>query len=745
MSRTYFFARITCITGAVAGVILALGAFAGPLRADDQPPGKPIPTGGEFEDPVQPLVPKHPRTEADRDRLEATALFASGRMLEQKKEFTAALRKYERAVRLDPTADTILREIMPLAFTLGRQAEAVRYAAKLAEHDASDPALSLQIGRYLTAEGTTDRALAVYHKALAKLETAPESAVKTRLWMEVGRIHFLNKEFAPAADAFAHVNAALDQPEKFALDAVTKKELLGDKGFAYELFGECALEADRLADATAAFEKFNKLAPSKAVLAFNQARVLAKQKKPADALAKLQTYFDARDTSRGVGPFEFLADVLKQLDREGELVERLEKLYEKNADNLPLAAYLARQYVLAKKPEKAEPIWQRMLAKQPVAEAYEGLAEVYRLTKQPDALLKHLGVVIAKANSLEGLGRERKLLVADAPLVASLVEAARKKLKEKPDSLDADGRQAVALLALEAKQYETAAEFFAAALDFRPRKNSAEMLLTWGLELFAAERFDEAIKVFQRGIDDRVLPDDNPAFYFYLAGALEFAGKTDDALKAAREAIQRKPKSPRFDSRLPWIFYHAKRYDDALKAYVEFIDKYNDDVSAEEVRDVLRETRLAVSNVCVLKHDLPQAEEWLEQVLDEYPDDIGAMNDLGYLWADENKNLNRALTMTLAAVAAEPKNQAYRDSLGWALFRLGRHEEALTELLQAVPAKDPDGTVLEHVGDVYAKLNKTADALDYWRRAAAALEKSPEADKIKAVKAKIAATEKDGK
>src|SRR4051812_14585524 len=115
------------------------------------------------------------------------------------------------------------------------------------------------------------------------------------------------------------------------------------------------------------------------------------------------------------------------------------------------------------------------------------------------------------------------------------------------------------------------------------------------------------------------------------------------------------------------------------------------------------------------------------------------MNDLGYLWADENKNLARSLVMIQTAVAAEPKNLAYRDSLGWVLFRLGRNEEAVKELLSAIPDKDPDGTVLEHLGDVYAKLNKKSDALAAWRRAIVALEKSPEAAKIKAVQAKIAA------
>ena len=59
-----------------------------------------------------------------------------------------------------------------------------------------------------------------------------------------------------------------------------------------------------------------------------------------------------------------------------------------------------------------------------------------------------------------------------------------------------------------------------------------------------------------------------------------------------------------------------------------------------------------------------------------------------------------------AAVAAEPENRAYRDSLGWVFYRLGRFPEAVAELEKAVDEKQPDGTVLDHLGDAYEKLGR---------------------------------------
>jgi Flp pilus assembly protein TadD len=138
-----------------------------------------------------------------------------------------------------------------------------------------------------------------------------------------------------------------------------------------------------------------------------------------------------------------------------------------------------------------------------------------------------------------------------------------------------------------------------------------------------------------------------------------------------------------------------------------------------------------------LSKRLPQAEEWLEQVLDEFPDDVGASNDLGYLWADENKHLERAERMIRKAVDAEPKDKAYRDSLGWVLFRLGRYPEALAELQMAATAEPADGVVLDHLGDVYEKLNRRDDAVGAWRKAVDVLRKQNEAERLESVEKKI--------
>ena len=123
-------------------------------------------------------------------------------------------------------------------------------------------------------------------------------------------------------------------------------------------------------------------------------------------------------------------------------------------------------------------------------------------------------------------------------------------------------------------------------------------------------------------------------------------------------------------------------------------------------------------------------------MLDEFPDDVGASNDLGYLWADQGVHLQRALKMIRHALAAEPDNAAYRDSLGWVYYRLGRYQEAVAELEKAA-AKEPAGEVFDHLGDAQLKAGHPDKAADAWRRARGAYRKDKEEQKAEEMEKKI--------
>ena len=692
-----------------------------------------------LEDPLQPLVERRPRNQADEDRLEALILFSAGRAHQQRKEYAAALRYYQRALRCDPRAVPVARLIIPLAFRLNQRAVAVRYAFAMARMEEADPLLLRNLGVFLSQQGDWKGAAVLYEKALAAVsddKDREEDAADILLKMEMGRIYHLLEKFDKAAECFERVLFALDNPEKFKLDESVRKVLLGDAAATYGLLGECFLMADRPDDAAAVFEKSQQVHPDKARQELNIARVCAKKKQYKQALDHLEAGFKEGISETGALPYRLLAEVLEGLDKKDELTARLVKLHESDSENHPLGYYLAGCYLDAEQFDKAEPLYAKLLKDAPTLTAYRSLARIYRKSKRTEDLLSIIGDAAGKTGILGALGDELEAIRDDNDLIDELEKLARKKLQAKPQQLDHGMRLAIALLALDRKQFDTAAEFLNLAIQSEPDQ-TAELLMVWGVALLLDERAGEAVKVFQRGIDEKVLPDDNPAFWFYLAGALELDGRTDDALSAARKAAHLKEELPRFAGREAWILYHAKRNDEAIEAYSKLIEKFDGDHKSSETRQVLRRARLALSALCALADRNAEAEEWLQRILDEFPDDIGANNDLGYLWADQGIHLSRAERMIRKAVEAEPDNPAYRDSLGWVLFRLGRNDEAIAELEKAAAADKPDAVILDHLGDAYAKSRQDDKARESWRRAVKAFREEGQEDKTRQVEKKI--------
>ncbi len=114
-----------------------------------------------------------------------------------------------------------------------------------------------------------------------------------------------------------------------------------------------------------------------------------------------------------------------------------------------------------------------------------------------------------------------------------------------------------------------------------------------------------------------------------------------------------------------------------------------------------------------------EAETVLQGLLDLDPNFAPALNYLGYMWADQGQNLDQALVLVQQAVALEPDNGAYIDSLGWAHYQLGQYEEARAHLERAARLVGDDAIVLEHLGDLYRALGEFEQAREFYHRSLA--------------------------
>ena len=112
------------------------------------------------------------------------------------------------------------------------------------------------------------------------------------------------------------------------------------------------------------------------------------------------------------------------------------------------------------------------------------------------------------------------------------------------------------------------------------------------------------------------------------------------------------------------------------------------------------------------------------------PENASIQNDLGYMYSERGIKLDEAVTMLKKAVASDPRNYAFLDSLAWAYYKQGQYTMAEDYERKAALRMTTDPTVLDHLGEIEAKTGKLQQAIVDWQKSLQeyATSLAPEAD-----------------
>jgi tetratricopeptide (TPR) repeat protein len=178
------------------------------------------------------------------------------------------------------------------------------------------------------------------------------------------------------------------------------------------------------------------------------------------------------------------------------------------------------------------------------------------------------------------------------------------------------------------------------------------------------------------------------------AWARSQANQPDSAVSWARRLVDTQPDSIGPRRLLARYLREAHRYSDAIDQIGELRRRQPGDAGLLLDLGFCREQL----------GDVPGAIEAGRDALGLAPDAAPALNFLGYLLADHERDLPEAEKLIRRAVEQDPDNGAYVDSMGWLLFRLGQYDRAREQLERAVALTGGDPVIHEHLGDVYAQL-----------------------------------------
>lgn len=116
----------------------------------------------------------------------------------------------------------------------------------------------------------------------------------------------------------------------------------------------------------------------------------------------------------------------------------------------------------------------------------------------------------------------------------------------------------------------------------------------------------------------------------------------------------------------------------------------------------------------------------LRKLVADRPADPAATNALGYTLVDRTRNHKEGMQLIAQALAETPDNGAVLDSMGWAMHRQKRNDEAL-DYLQRAKRRINDAEVDLHLAEVLIALNRKEEASATLKEA---LERYPDNAKV---------------
>lgn len=154
----------------------------------------------------------------------------------------------------------------------------------------------------------------------------------------------------------------------------------------------------------------------------------------------------------------------------------------------------------------------------------------------------------------------------------------------------------------------------------------------------------------------------------------------------------------------------------ALRAVKEFAGAVAQFQAASGHSEVRKEAMLQLAVCQDEMGQGQQARQTLETLRREEPGDANVANSLGYFLAERGAELTRAESLIHQALADDPDNGAYLDSLGWVFFKQKRFQEAFDLLVKAANVLPDDPTILEHLGLVLYEMGQLDEALRVLKR-----------------------------
>jgi tetratricopeptide (TPR) repeat protein len=293
-------------------------------------------------------------------------------------------------------------------------------------------------------------------------------------------------------------------------------------------------------------------------------------------------------------------------------------------------------------------------------------------------------------------------------------------LKQKPDSLNVN--LLVAVLDTDEKKYQAAETRYLRL--YKPRQKDLRPLEGL-IQLYSEEKhIDKALKLLDEEL--RQAPESQP-LHLLLAATAAQAGKVDLAIQQYEWLRANGSTSPQTYTSLGNIYQLKGDVNNAMASY-------------QKAQELVPNDPKIIAMIAYLQSTSGKEAEAIagfQKQLAINPQDTTAMNNLAFVLADTETDLDRAQTLALEAQRRAPNNSGIVDTLAWVYVKKGLNDSAI-QIYNGLVRKYPNEPVLRyHLGVALLQKGQAEEAKSEF---VIGLSKNPPkdmADKIKQILSKL--------
>lgn len=606
--------------------------------------------------------------------------FAMGRLYAEmgqadnsRAEINKAISNYEEALKIDPNEDIIFEELSDLYIAVGRLQDAIDKAQEMLKQNPNNLGARRMLAHvYMQSvsngrNGLNEEALKQAQEQYQKIVAQDPKDAES--WVMLGRVNGFLHNTPEAEKSF---NKALE------IDPSSEDALVG----LAELYGQ-------MGDAKQAVEKLK----------------TAAEKNP-----------NAR-TLYGLGR------AYEDLDDYKNAADAFQRALQMGADEDQVVPELAKSLMYSDQVDEALKLYQQLAAASPRNPEYQlHLSEIYltqgetakaraainqaKIAAGNDPRVRYAEVAVFQA--------EGKNDQAIAALKSILDDTARKTYSEDEVKNREIFLEKLISLYTATKQTEQAVSAYRQIAAIDP--NEAPKVEAAIIDVYRNAK-DRAKAKAEADAALSKYPKEMEVIAAH-AGVLADEGKVEEGIKEMRASS--KTPDAKLETQVGLVYLTAKRYAEAAKSFDTAEKLAKSDAERMDIDFYLGDA---------LEHEkkYDESEAAFRKVLAINPNNAQALNYLGYSLADRNVKLDEAYTMVKRALDQDPGKGEYMDSLGWVYYRQGKLSEAEDLLLRALE-KSSDPTIHDHLGDVYAKEGKTAEAVAQWQASVKEYKEGDQAD-----------------